>query len=122
MKHERMTDRKIAEMLIYTEGDSWDSDNIEAQCYIRLAELEDKIEAGTLVEVPKGAVVLAPEERAEEMRLCNEERKQVVKDVLLTMLDRMDRLTGCGVPYHVKKFINDIAEENGIELVKEDEK
>lgn len=59
-------------------------------------------------------------ERAEEMRLCNEERKQVVKDVLLTMLDRMDRLTGCGVPYHVKKFINDIAAENGIELVKEE--
>lgn len=28
----------------------------------RLAELEDKIEAGTLVEVPQGAVVLTPEE------------------------------------------------------------
>lgn len=49
-------------------------------------------------------------------------RKQAVKDVLLTMLDRMDRLTGCGVPYHVKKFINEIAAENGIELVKENEK
>ena len=49
-------------------------------------------------------------------------RKQVVKDVLLTMLDRMDRLTGCGVPYHIKKFINEIAAENGIELVKENEK
>lgn len=46
----------------------------------RLAELEDKIEAGTLVEVPKGAVVLTPEERAEKMRLCNEERKQAVKE------------------------------------------
>lgn len=44
----------------------------------RLAELEDKIESGELVEVPKGAVVLTPEERAEEMRLCNEERKQAV--------------------------------------------
>lgn len=43
----------------------------------RLAEIEDKIEAGTFVEVPKGAVVLTPEERAEEMRLCNEERKQL---------------------------------------------
>lgn len=43
----------------------------------RLAELEDKIERGELVEVPKGAVVLTPEERAEEMRLCNEERKQL---------------------------------------------
>lgn len=42
-----------------------------------LAELEDKIERGELVEVPKGSVVLTPEERAEEMRLCNEERKQL---------------------------------------------
>lgn len=46
----------------------------------RLGELEDKIESGTFVEVPKGAVVLTPEERAEEMRLCNEERKQAVKE------------------------------------------
>ena len=46
----------------------------------RLAELEDKIERGELVEVPKGAVVLTPEERAEEMRLANEERKQVVRE------------------------------------------
>ena len=46
----------------------------------RLAELEDKIESGELVEVPKGAVVLTPEERAEEMRLANEERKQAVKE------------------------------------------
>ena len=43
----------------------------------RLGELEDKIERGELVEVPKGAVVLTPEERDEEMRLCNEERKQL---------------------------------------------
>lgn len=48
MKYERLTDRQLAEMLIYTEGDSWDSDNIEAQCYIRLAELEDKIERGEI--------------------------------------------------------------------------
>lgn len=46
----------------------------------RLVELENKIERGELVEVPKGAVVLTPEERAEEMRLCNEERKQAVKE------------------------------------------
>ena len=44
----------------------------------RLGELEDKIESGELVEVPKGAVVLTPEERAEEMRLANKERKQAV--------------------------------------------
>ena len=46
----------------------------------RLGELEDKIERGELVEVPKGAVVLTPEERGAEMRLCNEERKQTVKE------------------------------------------
>ena len=46
----------------------------------RLGELEDKIERGELVKVPKGAVVLTPEERAEEMRLCNEERKQAVRE------------------------------------------
>lgn len=46
----------------------------------RLVELENKIERGELVEAPKGAAVLTPEERAEEMRLCNEERKEAVKE------------------------------------------
>ena len=49
MKYDRLTDRKIAEMLRNTEGESWDSDNLEAQCYIRLAELENKIEDGELI-------------------------------------------------------------------------
>lgn len=52
----------------------------DSEIMSRLAELEDKIERGELVEVPKGAVVLTPEERAEEMRLANEERKQAVKE------------------------------------------
>lgn len=47
--YKRLTDRVTAEMLRNTEGESWDSNNIEAQCYIRLAELEDKIERGELV-------------------------------------------------------------------------
>ena len=51
MKYKRLTDRVIAEMLRNTEGESWDSDNIEAQCYIRLAELEDKIESGEIISV-----------------------------------------------------------------------
>lgn len=46
--YKRLTDKAIAEMLRNTEEESWDSDNIEAQCYIRLAELEDKIESGEL--------------------------------------------------------------------------
>ena len=47
--YKRLTDRVIAEMLRNTEGGSWDSDNIEAQCYNRLAELEDKIERGEFI-------------------------------------------------------------------------
>lgn len=46
--YKRLTDRVTAEMLRNTEGESWDSDNIEAQCYIRLAEIEDKIESGEI--------------------------------------------------------------------------
>lgn len=49
--YKRLTDKVIAEMLRNTEGESWDSDNIEAQCYIRLAELEDKIERGEIISV-----------------------------------------------------------------------
>ena len=49
--YKRLTDREIAEMLRNTEGESWDSDNIEAQCYIRLAELENKIEDGELISI-----------------------------------------------------------------------
>lgn len=123
MKYERLTVR-LDDGRAYIKDDSLTG---LLNILYRLAELEDKIERGELVEVQKEVVVytpnvvLTPKERAEEMRLCDEERKQVVKDVLLTMLDRMDRLTGCGVPYHVKKFINEIAAENGIELVKENE-
>ena len=72
MKYKRLTKRisKGEEAFLFHSGLH---EGIE-----RLAELEDKIERGGLVEVPKGAVVLTPEERAEEMRLCNEERKQAV--------------------------------------------
>ena len=52
-------------------------DKFKLAC-IKLATLEDKIENGELVEVSKNAVVLIPEERAKEMRLCNEERTQAV--------------------------------------------
>ena len=62
-------------------------DKFKLAC-IKLAELEDKIERGELVEVPKGAVVLTPEERAEEMRLCNEERKQAVREFAEKLRDK----------------------------------
>lgn len=40
----------------------------------RLGELEDKIESGELREVPRGAVILTPKERDEEMKAAREER------------------------------------------------
>ena len=52
MKYERLTDSETAIMLKNTKGLSWEEDDIETQRYIRLAELEDKIENGTLVELP----------------------------------------------------------------------
>lgn len=55
-----------------------------------LADLEDKIERGELVEVPKGSVVLTPEERAEEMRLTNEERKQAVIEFAVKLKKKAD--------------------------------
>ena len=95
MKYERMTERDE-----YGNVDIVDVDMVEmsgrltftdlfrvTKALSRLAELEDKIENGTLVEVPKGAVVLTPEERDEEMRLCNEELKQAVRECLRILRD-----------------------------------
>ena len=56
----------------------------------RLAEIEDKIESGELMEVPKGAAALTPEERAEEMRLANEERKQAVIEFAVRLKKKAD--------------------------------
>lgn len=73
----------------------WDKCDLTKEvCYEelqdRLAEIEDKIERGELVEVPKGAVVLTPEERAEEMRLCNEERKRAVIEFAVRLKKKAD--------------------------------
>lgn len=62
-----------------------------------LAELEDKIESGELCE-------------------REEVRKETAREILKSMLNKMYKLTGCGVPYHVKKFIEEIAVEYGVEL------
>ena len=83
--YKRLTDRVIAEMLRNTEEESWDSDNIEAQCYIRLAELEDKIERGELISTVQ-------DERGEQettfstkhdVKVC----KEVVKECLQVLRD-----------------------------------
>lgn len=47
-------------------------DKFKLAC-IKLATLEDKVERGELVEVPKGAVVLTPEERDEVRRQAVQE-------------------------------------------------
>ena len=60
--------------------------------YNQLAELEDKIESG---------------------ELCD--RRETAAEILKSMLNKMYKLTGCGVPYHVKKFIEEIAMEYGVE-------
>ncbi len=49
----------------------------------RLGELEDKIESGELREVPRGAVILTPEEREEEMKAAREERVEFEKRIEL---------------------------------------
>lgn len=87
MKYERITSRNEEPFYAFDackeceqkDGcDKWCAHTVGA--YTRLHEIEDKIATGELVEVPKVSVVLTPEERAEEMRLCNEERKQAVKE------------------------------------------
>ena len=86
MKYERLTPRMLLSDAIkeyYQPKKMWRTFKYGKHDMLdlidRLVELENKIERGELVEVPKGAVVLTPEERAEEMRLCNEERKRAVK-------------------------------------------
>lgn len=49
----------------------------------RLGELEDKIESGELREVPRGAVILTPEERDEEMKAGREERVEFERRIEL---------------------------------------
>lgn len=50
MKYERITDPFVTnEVLLQMEEEDLSSDD---KCYIRLSELEDKIEAGTLIELP----------------------------------------------------------------------
>ena len=121
MKYERLTDRDDDGMPYVKCADCYIRDKCDLTkevCYQelqdRLAELEDKIERGELVEVPKGEVVLTPEERLEEMRHVNEESKQAAKEfaervkmafycefdelIPSTMADKIDELANevCG--------------------------
>ena len=87
MKYERLTPRMLLSDAIkeyYQPKKMWRTFKYGKHDMLdlidRLVELENKIERGELVEVPQGAVVLTPEERAEEVRLANEERKEAMKE------------------------------------------
>lgn len=58
------------------------------------------------------------ENAIESGELCDREeaRKETAREILKSMLNKMYKLTGCGVPYHVKKFMEEIAMEYGVEL------
>ena len=73
--YNRLTERRDTPLVMSV----WSGDSHSLKIYNRLAELEDKIESGELVEVPKGAVVLTPEERKKKKRLADEERKRAVR-------------------------------------------
>ena len=69
----------------------------ECEAWNRLFDIENKIESG---------------------ELCDREevRRETAEEILKSMLNKMYKLTGCGVPYHVKKFMEEIAMEYGVEL------
>ena len=81
--YKRLTDRVIAKMLITTEGESWDSDNIEAQCYIRLAELEDKIECGELIST------VQDERNEQEIAFFVKHNAEVCKQAVIEFAERV---------------------------------
>ena len=93
MKYERITkhhDRPLTMSM-------WAGDSKSLQVYNRLAELEDKIESGELGEVPKGAVVLTPEERKQAVKEFAERVKMAFYyefDELIPsiMADKIDEL------------------------------
>ena len=95
----------------------------------RLAELEDKIESGELCEreeliehlmTAKDTSTLTDKEIEFFIKHNEEVRKETAREILKSMLNKMYKLTGCGVPYHVKKFIEEIAMEYGVSLENEE--
>ena len=75
----------------------WAGDSKSLQVYNRLAELEDKIEFGELVEIQKGSVVLTPEERKQAVKEFAERVKMAFYyefDELIPsiMADKIDEL------------------------------
>lgn len=102
----------------------------------RLAELEDKIEQGTLKEIPENAVVLTKEEYEKHKGFSREEvdeisetaiknsRKETVKDLLIDFNEwinehydaKYDTYCVCIPVNKVSEFFNEKVKEYGIEV------
>ena len=75
--------------------------------------------AGTNSELPmKVYQGIAKEllKKAYGYRKADEVRKETAKEILQAMNEKMNMLTGCGVPYHVKQFMKEIAMQYGVEV------
>lgn len=74
--------------------------------------------------VSEGDIIITEDENFENLKhiatcvrkLKTKIRKETAKEILQGMLNNIHKLTGCGVPYHVKKFIEDFAKEYGVEV------
>ena len=91
--YNRLTERRDTPLVM----SMWAGDSESLKIYNRLAELENKIERGELVEVPKGAVVLTPEERKQAVKEFAERVKMAFYyefDELIPsiMADKIDEL------------------------------
>lgn len=91
--YNRLTERRETPLTM----SMWAGDSKSLQVYNRLAELENKIERGELVKVPKGAVVLTPEERKQAVKEFAERVKMAFYyefDELIPsiMADKIDEL------------------------------
>lgn len=91
--YNRLTERRDTPLVM----SMWAGDSESLKIYNRLAEIEDKIERGELVEVPKGAAVLTPEERKQAAKVFAERVKMAFYyefDELIPsiMADRIDEL------------------------------
>lgn len=101
-------------------------ENLKAEKNILLAEFEEV--KRRLDEYQAGKAVILTAERYAELEkieidgvissyeLRKKVRKETAKEILDGMMKNLHKLTGCGVPYHVRAFINDFAKDFGVEV------
>lgn len=82
-----------------------------AECE-KVSECVDALIAAGFVEVPHCAVVLTPEERAEEMRLANEELKKAVREcaasIKLAFYYEFDELIPSTMADKIDKIVKEV--------------